>query len=1376
MFPLPELVGASPGVVAVREMVGRLLRQAGSRRLPPVLIEGETGTGKGLLARLLHRAGPRCDGPFVHVNCAAIPDALLEAELFGFERGAFTDARQAKPGLFQAAHGGVLFLDEVALLPEGLQGKLLTALEERAVRRLGSTRGEPVDVAIVAASGEDLKAAMRERRFHEALYHRLSVVVLRLPPLRERGSDILVLAEVFLTRACTDYKLRQKTLTPDARTALLAYRWPGNVRELNNLMERVALLSEASDITGEIFGLPAPTPAVGQDPVRTNARGKSRGTAARPERETLTVALAKSGGNITHAATDLGIPPNTLRYRLKKHGLLEGTSPRVPRGAPEPVPSVSAVAAMPPSPAPKAPRWERRCLATLRAELVSLPANMAPAPADAGRAMTVLLEKVQNFGGRVEDIGPAEVVAVFGLEPVEDAPRRAAHAAMSIQNALRPDLLPDVPPAAAKIGIHVCHGLVGWLDERLSLDLESKRHVLGVLEASMERVEPGTICVTASAVAFLETRFQLEVIDAGQIASDQVFRLTGGDRRGFGNPGRLTRFVGRGVELEQLRRTLSRARDRHGQVVAIVGEPGAGKSRLVWEVTNSPAMHGWLILQAGAASYGKATSYLPVIDLLKEYFGIEDRDDTRRIREKATSRLTTLDGTLETVLPVVLSLLEAQVEDAQWAALDPPQRRRRMLDAVKRLLLRESQVQPVLVVVEDLHWIDAETQAVLDSLVESLPAARLVLLVNYRPEYQHGWGRKTYYTQLRLDPLPPESAQELLQVLLGRDPTLAPLERLLIERTEGNPFFLEEIVRTLVEAGVLAGDRAARRLARPLDAIQIPATVDAVLATRINRLPPEERTLLQTAAVVGKAVPFALLEAVADRSEAQLQDTVARLQAAEFLYETGVYPDLEYTFRHALTHEVAYESLLPDRRRALHARIVDTLARKEPGRLVEHVERLAHHALRGERWAEAVTYARQAALKAVGRNASQEAVDRFGDALASLARLPETAETMKQAVDLRLELLSALIPFGDVDRMITNLREAETLATSLGDQARLGRIAAHMTHCYWFTGDLHRARDSGERARTIAQAVGDVSLEVLANYRLSRIDLLQGRYGRALDLSRRSVEILAAEPGLKVFLFLSPAIGSREMLGRSLMALGETREAIAVLEEGIRLSEAMGHEYSRGFAYYQLGGALASNGHLPEAIHWLERSLALFRQENQGYLIALATSRLGWAYALSGRRAEGLAMLEEADLRFEALRLQVHIPINRLLLGEAAMLEGHVEKAKAYAQSAFDLSRTRGQRDTQAGALRLLGDVHATSEPPDAAQAETAYREGLAIAEEVGDRPLAARCHLGLGRLHRRVGRPDQARKHLTIGATMLREMDMRYWLAEADIEIKHLG
>jgi predicted ATPase len=400
-----------------------------------------------------------------------------------------------------------------------------------------------------------------------------------------------------------------------------------------------------------------------------------------------------------------------------------------------------------------------------------------------------------------------------------------------------------------------------------------------------------------------------------------------------------------------------------------------------------------------------------VIELLKSYFKLQDRDDLREIREKVTGKLLTLDESLKPTLPALLALLDVPVDDAAWGTLDPAQRRRRTFDAVKRLLLREARQQALLLIFEDLHWIDGETQALLDTLVDSLGSVRLLLLVNYRPEYQHAWGGKTYYSQMRLDALPAERAGELLEALLGDDPGLAPLKQLLVKR--GNPFILEETVRTLAETQVLAGVRGWYRLTQPIQAIQVPPTVQAMLAARIDRLLPEDKRLLQVASVVGKDVPFAILQVIAELPDEALRRGLDRLQSAEFLYETGLYPDLEYSFKHALTHEVSYGGLLHERRRELHARIVEAIETLHRDRLAGEIERLAHHSLRGELWEKAVQYLREAGFKAAARSAPQDSRGWFEQALGALDALPESQSTLEQSFEIRLELRSVLGQLGE---------------------------------------------------------------------------------------------------------------------------------------------------------------------------------------------------------------------------------------------------------------------------------------------------------------------------------------------------------------------------
>ena len=605
-----------------------------------------------------------------------------------------------------------------------------------------------------------------------------------------------------------------------------------------------------------------------------------------------------------------------------------------------------------------------------------------------------LMAAVHRYEGTVNQVMGDGIMALFGA-PVahEDHAVRACYAALAMQEAIHRYSAEVRRTHGVEVQIRVGLNSGEVVVRAIGNDLHMDYSALGQtthLAARMEQLAaPGSIRLTAETLWLAEGLVQVTALGPvpvkGLAAPVEVFELVGVTalrRRLQAAVARgLSPFVGRQQELALLQQALARAGAGQGQVVALLGEPGVGKSRLVYEFLHAHYTQGWLTLESSSVSYGKATAYLPVCDLLKAYCHIEDRDDLRTVRAKVTGQLLTLDEALQDTVPAVLALFEALPADHPWLSLDPLQRRRRTLEALKRVLLRESQVQPLALVFEDLHWIDSETQAVLDMLVESMPTARVLLLVNYRPEYQHGWGSKTYYIQLRLDPLPEAGADSLLQALLGADASLVPLKQLLMTRTQGNPFFLEESVRTQVETGVLVGERGAYHLSQPLDTMQMPATVQALLAARIDRLPPEDKRLLQTAAVIGTEVPWSLLQAMADTSEEALYRSLGELQAAEFLYETSLFPERAYTFKHALTHEVAYGSLLHERRRVLHARIVAALEALAGERLDDQVERLAQHAHRGEVWDKALAYGRQAGDKAHARSAYREAVVCYEQAL-----------------------------------------------------------------------------------------------------------------------------------------------------------------------------------------------------------------------------------------------------------------------------------------------------------------------------------------------------------------------------------------------------------
>jgi class 3 adenylate cyclase/tetratricopeptide (TPR) repeat protein len=997
--------------------------------------------------------------------------------------------------------------------------------------------------------------------------------------------------------------------------------------------------------------------------------------------------------------------------------------------------------------------------------------------------LTLMMDAVHRYEGTVNQVMGDGIMALFGAPLAhEDHAVRACYAALAMQASVKQYAgavqRTQGVPIQMRVGLNSGEVVVRSIGSDLHMDYTAVGQTTHLAARMEQMAMPGSILITPDVLRLVEGYVQVDPLGAVPIKGVQepaeVYEVTGAGpvrthlqaaaARG------LTRFVGRQSELETLRYALDRAGRGQGQVVAVIGEPGVGKSRLFWEFTQSHRTHGWLRLESGSVSYGKATPYLPVIDLLKAYCEIEARDEARRMREKLTGKLLTLDETLLSALPAFLALLDLSVEDAAWHALDPAQRRQRTLEAVKRLLLRESQVQPLLVVVEDLHWIDSETQALLDGLVESLPAARLLLLVNYRPEYQHPWGGRTYYTQLRLDPLPPESAEELLGALLGADAGLEPLTRLLVARTEGNPFFLEESVQSLVETGALLGERGAYRLARPLPAIQVPATVQAVLAARIDRLPPGDKALLQTASVVGKDVPLVLLQAIAEPAEDALHAAIGRLQAAEFLYEAGLFPDLEYTFKHALTHEVAYGSLLQERRRVLHARIVEAIEALAGDRVTEQVERLAHHALRGEVWDKALAYCRQAGEKAMMRSAYREAVGSFEQALSALPHLPEQRDTIEQAVDLRLALRAALRPVGDMRRHLATLREAEALAEALDDPRRLGQVSVFLTNHLRLMSAHDQAITAAQRALALATAGGDVAVHAMVNQYLGLTYHDRGDYRRAIDCLGRTVvaldELGHRERFGAVFL---PAVLSRAGLAWCHAELGTFAEGRALGAEGLRIAEAVAHPPSLMVASWGIGLLALRQGDLSRALPLLERAVGICQDADIPHYFPWMAAALGAAYTLAERVADAVSLLTQAMEQSAAEENVSFQALCRLPLSEAQLLAGRREEAHALAEHTLVLAREHQERGHQAYALHLLGDIAARREPLEHAPAEAHYCQALALVEELEMRPLQAHCHRGLGTLYAKIGRGENARGELSTAIDLYRSMQMTFWLSQAE-------
>jgi class 3 adenylate cyclase/tetratricopeptide (TPR) repeat protein len=908
-----------------------------------------------------------------------------------------------------------------------------------------------------------------------------------------------------------------------------------------------------------------------------------------------------------------------------------------------------------------------------------------------------MMEAVHRFEGTVNQVMGDGIMALFGAPLAhEDHAVRACYAALRIQESVT-RYAEEVHrtegiPIQIRVGLNSGDVVVRSIGSDLRMDYSAVGQTTHLAARMEQMAMPGSILISAATLRLAEDYLRVKALGPRPVkgldapveiyevmgASTARSRLQAAAARG------LTRFVGRDGELDQLRRALERARAGHGQVVAVIGEAGVGKSRLYHEFTRSHRTQGCLVVQSGSVSYGKASAYLPVTELLRAYFQIEPNDDARKIGERVVGKLLSLDRALEPALPALLGLLDVPVADAEWQRLEPSQRRQRTLDGIRRLLLRESQIQPLVVLSEDLHWIDGETQALLDTLVEGLPTARLLLLVNYRPEYQHGWNGKSYYRQLRIDPLPPETAGELLGALLGDDPAMAPLKQLLIERTEGNPFFLEESVRTLVETEVLVGARGAFRLAKSAQSLQIPATAQAILAARIDRLAPEDKRLLQGAAVLGKEVPFALLQAIAGEPDEVLRRGLGALQAAEFLYESRLFPDIEYTFRHALTQQVAYESLLATRRQALHQAAGQALEAMYADRLDQAYDRLAYHYSRTGDARKAVDYLTRFAEKAAGIDAHGEAVTALDEARAHAEQLP-TDEQDRRLIDVVVREAHSLHFLGRRREIVDLLRGQRERLERLGDPSLAGPYYFWLGYAHAWLGDRTEATQSLGRSLEEATRAGDRALMG----RVHRALAVECSYsGRPLDEA-----VVHGEEAVA----LLERTEDRFWLGQALYALCYSHYYVgnleAVIEVAARLDalgEASGSRRARANAGMIAGISQATLGDWKAGIQACERAL---EHAPDPFETAGVLACLGKALVEAGELARAVPILERAVQMGDEVRSRQWREWFRTLLGEGYLLDGQLDRARAVTEQALTVSTAIGYALGIGWAQQVLGRV-----------------------------------------------------------------------------------
>jgi transcriptional regulator with AAA-type ATPase domain/tetratricopeptide (TPR) repeat protein len=1345
----------------VRDEISRLLTRpaAGSRRFPPILIQGETGTGKGLLAHLIHETGPRSDAAFVDVNCAAIPETLLEAELFGFERGAFTDAKQAKAGLLQLAHRGTIFLDEIGLMHDKLQVKLLKALEDRAVRRLGGTRAEPADAWVLAATSEDLTAAIRSRRFREDLFHRLAVVTLQLPPLRERGNDVLLLARHYLDRACSDYGLAPKHLGSDAEAALLAYPWPGNVRELANLMERVALLSDAQQVTAATLRLP-------REP-RIAASSSRAGETVNDQMDTLErarieEALRADGWNISRAAARLGLARNTLRYRMERHGLANGeAAPRRHRSKP-----LSPNSSSPPV------RWQRARITLLHAR-VSADAALATEH-ERIRLLDEVATKVSAFGGRVIDIGASSMDAAFGLDVAEDAAQHAAHAAFAAQRSIGAS---PSTPSSLQLALHTEEVLIGRLDERVELDADARHTLHDVLDRLLASAPGEPIVASAASRHFLGRRFLVEPV-AGSAAQD-TWRVIG-----LANaPDDAGPFVARAREIALLEDLLAHAERGHGQAVLIGGDPGIGKTRLLHEFRRrTMGRAAWL--QGSAVSFGSAWPFHPLIDLLKHAFSIQASDSNETMGERIDRATGPLGASFQPSVRFLRSLLSVDPHDPSIAQLDPKLRRAGIFEAVAQFLHASSESRPIIVVLEDLHWMDPATGEFLAMMGASLLSGRILLCATHRTGYTQPIASGVFGTQLTLSRISRTEAGAIACSLLGAETLSGELQQIVDEKTEGNPFFVEEVLRSLQERGLLArrGDEVG--LARSTTKVDVPDSVQDLLLGRLQRLDTPSRDLLKTAAVIGREFPRPVLERVLSDA-APLEDRLRGLRSAELIHNARVWPEVVYAFKHTLTHEVTYQAQPETEREAQHARIGEAIEAVYADRLSEQYGVLTHHFTRARRWDKSLSYALAAAQQAERTFATREALAHYDAALGAARHLGGGVGDPATLIGIHEAKARLYFVISEFEQSAAEGERILPLARLIGN--RVKEAEAHATIAWagmWSRRDLDAAIRASREAIAVAEPAGALAVQARAHLTIGFIRAVTGVKDESYAEIDKAVAI-SATAGDRVYRSLSLTIGgllrnwtgdydeaarmqaeglslAREtgvlvpllfscfMRGLTLTGKGDYDDAFASFNEGRSLAERVGDETIHHRLLNCLGWLYADLGDLDEAEALNAVSARIGRRRSDPGTQPNAELNLADVFRMRGDLARAKDQYDEVFRFWKDLSASQWMRFRYSIrmfagLGELAVAQGDLSTARAHKTSCLDLATRSGSRKNLVKGWRLAGEIARAERDWDAAEGHLLTSRDLAAS--LGNPVQLWKSELALGRCLQDGGRVDDARQ-----------------------------
>ena len=955
----------------------------------------------------------------------------------------------------------------------------------------------------------------------------------------------------------------------------------------------------------------------------------------------------------------------------------------------------------------------------------------------------IFAEQVHRHEGTINQFTGDGVMALFGAPLAhEDHAQRACYAALSIREAVR-QYGRKIQEAygsefAMQMGLNAGPVTVGSIGDDLRMDYTALGDTTNLASRMGGVVRSGAILVSGHVRGLVEDFFEFESLGERLVKGKEelqetyeLVRATGVETRIEAAAAKgLTRFVGRHKEMEALREALEMVRAGSGQVVGIVGDAGVGKSRLILELKNMLPKGEYICLEGRCFHHGRSMSYLPVLDILRSYFGIEEDDTELEIKKKLREKL-------EGVPPALHELLSLKVEDEKYLQLGPHQRREHTFEAIRDLLLRESQKKPLILVVEDLHWIDPSSQAFLDYLIGWLPNTPIALILLYRPEYTHNWWSKSYYSKIGLVQLSIRRSSELVRALLEGGEVLPELMEFILGKAGGNPLFVEELTRSLLENGSIVRKDHRYALSRKLSDIEVPGTILGIIAARLDRVEGDLKQILQLASVIGREFPYRILAGITGREE-DLKGCLLNLQELEFIYETQLVPELEYIFKHALTQEVAYRSLLLKRRMEIHEDIGRAIEELYPQRLGEYYELLAHHYVRSSNPQKAVEYLDLANRKSARASAMEQARAYFDKAMELLDALPETEETRERRTSLLVNqsvVFELLFQWTEYYELLTRY---ESHAKQVRDPGLLGAFYNRMAGCEWSFGLFDRAIHTASKAIGLGEAAGNKEEVAYAYVVLECSYLWKGDFLRAV--ASKDDALNKTEEGLNIYLHgraLCMASSAFTFLGRWREAIEEGEKAMAVAEEFSDNSQISNAATTLSISY-------TFKGDLARAIEYGELAV---QKAPTPMDKTWAEASLAWAWSRKGDPQRGVEILAPFVELVQLARYVTGVFPVMLWLGEAYWLAGEYEKGRQTMEELRELADRCGARHYAGLAHYLLGEICLKTDPDEAIPH---FGQSLAIFRDTrAENDVALAC-AAYGRLDKQQGRITEAKKYLS--------------------------